>query len=357
MPVTLKCKSRLWILGQTLLVAMLPLAACAAEVNRRWQRLPSLPDRYGVAGAFAGMAGGQLLVAGGTNFPEIKPWDGGKKIWHDTVYALANPNGKWREVGKLPRALGYGVSATVGDGVVCIGGSDVNQHYPDCFKLTVVEGRLRVQSLPALPIPLANAAGVTIGEVIYVCGGSDKPGEQSALNRLFALDLSANRPAWNELEPCPGRPRLLPVAAAVNGSFYLVGGADIVMRESKLVREYLADAWRYEPVTGWQQLARLPKPVVAAPSPAPVVGDSFFIMGGDDGSRVGFQPVQKHPGFSDEMFAYDTRRGEWRRAGKIKAPRVTTPVAWWQERWVIPSGEVRPGVRSPEVWAVTIAHQ
>ena len=25
-------------------------------------------------------------------------------------------------------------------------------------------------------------------------------------------------------------------------------------------------------------------------------------------------------------------------------------LGWWQGGWVLPSGEVRPGVRSPEVW-------
>ena len=37
--------------------------------------------------------------------------------------------------------------------------------------------------------------------------------------------------------------------------------------------------------------------------------------------------------------------------GKTPAPHVTTPAANWRGRWVIPSGEVRPGVRSPEVWS------
>jgi hypothetical protein len=30
---------------------------------------------------------------------------------------------------------------------------------------------------------------------------------------------------------------------------------------------------------------------------------------------------------------------------------VTTPAVRWHNRIVIPSGEMRPGIRSPEVWA------
>ena len=36
--------------------------------------------------------------------------------------------------------------------------------------------------------------------------------------------------------------------------------------------------------------------------------------------------------------------------GALPAARVTTPCVYWAGSWVIPSGEVRPGVCSPEVW-------
>lgn len=319
-----------------------------------WRPLPALPDREGFAGAFAGVSAGSLLVAGGANFPQQKPWAGGKKIWHDTVFALDQPDGQWRVAGRLPRPLGYGVSVTVRAGVVCIGGSDADRHYADCFWLTLENGRARTRLLPALPLPLANMGGAAIGDVIYIGGGSDRPGELAALGRLFALDLAAPNAAWKELEPCPGRPRLMPVAAAVDGCFYLAGGVDIIEVEGRKAREYLSDVWCYQPGRGWRRAGNLPKPVAAAPSPAPVVGSTFYVVGGDDGSLAGFQPVEKHPGFPGELRAYDARAGQWRRLEKIPAPRATLPAVWWQGGFVLPSGEVRPGVRSPEVWWLQI---
>ena len=80
-----------------------------------WERLPDLPSKLGLAGAFAGVADGYLLVAGGANFPDQMPWDGGIKKWHDTVYALDKPDGAWSIVGQLPIPLGYGVSVTTTD--------------------------------------------------------------------------------------------------------------------------------------------------------------------------------------------------------------------------------------------------
>ena len=76
----------------------------------------------------------------------------------------------------------------------------------------------------------------------------------------------------------------------------------------------------------------------------------FLLLGGDDGSRTGFQPLAQHPGFPATILAYDAESDTWRENGKVPAPRVTVPTAYWRDRVVIPSGELRPGVRSPEVW-------
>src|SRR5690606_22493000 len=93
------------------------------------------------------------------------------------------------------------------------------------------------------------------------------------------------------------------------------------------------------------------RPVAAAPSPAPVVNGEILLLPGDDGSLAGFQPVAGHPGFSRRMLAYDIRRDAWREAGEAPFALVTTSCVAWRGRLVVPGGEVRPGVRSPEVWA------
>ena len=89
------------------------LTGSAAEPGR-WTALPALPDKEGFASMFAGVSGGALLAAGGANFPDKRPWEGGKKVWYDTVFVLAKPDGQWQFAGKLPRPLGYGVSVTHG---------------------------------------------------------------------------------------------------------------------------------------------------------------------------------------------------------------------------------------------------
>lgn len=316
-----------------------------------WSKLPSLPDPLGVAGPFAGVSGGTLLVAGGANFPDKMPWEGGKKVWHGTVHALSATNAAWQVAGHLPQPLAYGVSVSFQGRVLCVGGSDADRHYAGAFFLGWEAGRLTVTPVAPLPLPLANAAGAVVGETVFVAGGSEAPGEQAATRRCFAFERAGAEWRWRELEPLPGAARILPTAAVVEGAFHLLGGAALEAVDGQVKRVPLREVWRYRPGQGWDRRPDLPKPAVACPSPAPVNGPRLFLVGGDDGSRVGGLPAT-HPGFPTAIVSYDAHRGtsEWR--GETPASRATAPVVEWAGRWVIPSGEVRPGVRSPEVWTL-----
>ena len=101
--------------------------------------------------------------------------------------------------------------------------------------------------------------------------------------------------------------------------------------------------------SGWKQLEDLPTPIVAAPSPAPGNDDGFYLLGGDDGTQLTAKP-NDHKGFSKTIFRYDVAKDAWTKSGEVKAPRVTVPCIRWNDSWVIPSGELKPGVRSPDVW-------
>lgn len=326
---------------------------CADE-TLTWKQLPPLPDALGVAAPFAGVSGGALLVAGGANFPDKMPWAGGKKAWLDRVWILEKPDGAWRAAGKLPRPLGYGVCVTHRDAVVCAGGSDAERHYADVFRLMWKDGALTTAPLPPLPIALSGASGALAGETLFIACGAKKPGEQAATNRAFAFDLTAKNPAWRELPPLPGKARILAAAAVHDGAFYVFGGAALEPNaQGKIARIYLRDAWSFRAEQGWHKLADLPKPGVAAPSPAPFFDGKFLLIAGDDGSRTGFTPVEKHPGFPKSILAYDPALDRWSTFGETPAPRATVPAVEWRGQFIIPSGEVRPGVRSPEVWALS----
>ena len=325
------------------IVCLLVLPAAPLVVAGEWERLSSLPDKEGFAGPFAGVSNGALVVAGGANFPD-------KKVWSDAVFVLEKPEGKWTVGGKLPRPLGYGVSATHGGGVVCVGGSDADRHYADAFRLDWTDGKLVTTELPPLPKPLANGCGALVGDTLYVASVQAKPDSPNPSKAAWRLDLSAKEPKWERVDDCPGGGRVLAVAAGFDGSFWLVGGVDLVAGKGGMVeRRYLSDAYRYTPGEGWQRVADLPRPVAAAPAPAPSDASGFYVLGGDDGSQVGVTP-DTHRGFGKRVLRYNPGTAQWADAGELPAPRVTVPVVRWGRSWVVPGGEVRPGVRSPEVW-------
>jgi N-acetylneuraminic acid mutarotase len=52
------------------------------------------------------------------------------------------------------------------------------------------------------------------------------------------------------------------------------------------------------------------------------------------------------------MLVYNAQTQTWDTAGVAPFSHVTVPAVTWNRLHVIPSGEIRPGVRSPAVWAV-----
>lgn len=323
-----------------------------------WDTLPSLPDPVGVAGAFAGLSGGSLLVAGGAQFPERPPWEGGTKRWKDMVHILtpASRTGVWHRSIPLPHPVAYGVSLTIPDGVLCIGGGDARSHFREVFLLRWDPALRRVVHRPCspLPIPLAFMAGALLEDTAIVACGAQAPGEQAASARVFALNTARPEEPWRELPSMPGEPRILPIAGARDGAVYVFGGCALRPHGETTCRVYLRDGWKWRADSGWQAVAPLPTPLAAGPSPAAALGESLLlVLGGDDGTRTG-QPPAEHPGFDGRTWAYDARIDAWMDRGALPATHVTTPLVPVpgtdgdaDEAWLIPSGEVRPGVRSP----------
>jgi N-acetylneuraminate epimerase len=332
-------------------------AAHAQSESRKqgWRQLPAIPDPLGFAAPFAGVSGGALILAGGANFPGALPWEGGTKVWHDSVFVLPRPNGEWLIGFKLPRPLGYGVSVTTPKGVLCAGGSDAGEHFREVFLISWRNGKIETKPLPSLPRPMANGCGALAGHTIYLAGGTEKPDATNALKTFWALDLKDSKGKWRELESWPGPARMLAVAGARGSAFYLFSGVDLAGDAAgKPARRYLKDAYCFAPGKGWKRIADLPRAAAAAPSPAINGREELLVVSGDDGKFIDFEPKSAHPGFPKDMLAYDTGADHWTRLGDSPLSRATAPVVEWAGLAVIPNGESRPGRRTPEVWGLRI---
>jgi N-acetylneuraminic acid mutarotase len=235
--------------------------------------------------------------------------------------------------------------------VICIGGSDSQRHYAEVFSLSWSRGKIHTTDLPSLPKPCANMCGAILGNKIYIAGGLENPDSTNALKIFWSFNLKKPEAGWRELEPWPGPERMLAVAGAMNGKFYIFGGADLKKGvDGKLVREWLRDAYCFTPGKGWKRIADLPRAAVAAPSPAPILDNSLLVLGGDDGSQVDTPPTE-HRGFPHDILAYEIKTDSWKKIGEMPFALVTTPSANLNERIIIPGGEARPGIRSANVWA------
>jgi N-acetylneuraminate epimerase len=334
---------------------MLLMVSASTAQGLSFSRLPDLPDREGFAGMFAGTSGDALIVAGGANFPEKRPWEGGAKVWRDEVWLLASPKAEWKMTGHLPLALAYGVSAVFQDEIICAGGSNAEGHHSDCFALRFADGKLSRRNLPPLPSPCANHCGAMVDGTLFVAGGIGKPDATTALHTFWSLDLRTKNGNWISLPSWPGKERMLSVSGSLNGAFYVFGGAALhADADGKPEREWLNDAFRFTPRAGWEKLPAMPRVVVAAPTPAPVGSSSLYLVSGDDGSKFGFKPETEHPGFPRDALRFDAGENRWVNAGPVPFSRATVPTAWWRGSYVIPNGEARPGYRTNEVWQLDL---
>jgi N-acetylneuraminate epimerase len=335
------------------LIQILSLVATLSAPAADWTSLTPLPDAEGFAAPFAGVSGGALIVAGGANIPEDKWAEKFTKVWRDKIFVLERPDSKtWLTGFTLPRPLGYGVSFTVDEGVWCFGGSDSERHYADGFRLDWRKGKVQISTLPILPKPCANACGALVGRTLYIAGGIQTPASTTALSTFWALDLESKPLKWKELPTWPGPARMLAVAGSAEGSFFLFSGASLSLGpDGKAQRQYLTDAYRYDAERGWSPIAELPRAAVAAASPAWSDGGEMQIFSGDDGANVSFTPVKQHPGFPRDTLSYDIASDTWSTIPGLPFSRATVPTVQWGDQCILPNGEVRPRLRTPEVWS------
>jgi len=327
--------------------------------------LPALPDSIGVAGPFAGVHGDALIVAGGANFPP-PVWDN-DKAWHDQIHVLLREDGQyvWKQGGRLPRPIAYGASVSTSVGVLCIGGNDGRETFSDVFLMQAkpLTGEVTVVDYPSLPQPCAFGSAAIIGEVVYLAAGQSGAGLESATTKMWSLDLAKRNDGsgfqWKEEPSLPGPTRALNLTLAQHDgyeeSIYVISGR----RQEGDEVQFLTDVWQYKPASKtWHPRADVPKCVMAGTG----VGwgqSHLLVLGGADGSKFfqGDELRDDHPGFPKQAWAYHTITDTWVSAGATPQNQVTTIAVKWDDAIIVPSGEIRPRVRTPNVWKVTVIPQ
>lgn len=365
------------------------------DIHLYWDRLSSLPSindkpSPGVAGAFSGISNNQLMIAGGANFPDKPAAENGiKKYWNSIqVMALSNGrSGQWlKTVFHLPYPVAYGASLTLSRGIVCIGGKNDHGYISSVLLLQWNElaQQIGIDHLPGLPQPLASMAAACIGSTIYVAGGENKQGKQDC---FYRIDLGSRHPSWETLPSLPdGGLSDAVLVSQSNGShscIYLLGGRTAEKKGSTI---FYNSIYVFDPINlSWSQRQGIMnvnhQPVGLAAGTGVAIGDRYILLiGGDDGrlfnelalykrnQATALDDMQKqswqqrydslfihHPGFNRVVYLYNTLTDTWTAAGSLPFPaQVTTNLISYKGKIIIPCGEIRPGVRTPDIMSARI---
>ena len=352
------------------LIVVSILAALASSAQSQsadfleWAPLATLPpnpgqaEQLGTAGPFVGVHNDHLIVAGGANFP--KPVWENDKVWYAHVWAYDLKGEKW-----LPStatlaggAVAYGTSASTSRGVVCIGGNDGKSVSNKAFLLCVENGAIAQKSLPDAPSALCGSSAAAVGDVVYVAGGTTGLKLETADRVFWKLDLGQEAPKWETIDlpaQIPARAFNMTVAQknASHDCIYIIGGRRVNPKSPGGV-EFLTDVWEYNLATeAWRRRSDIPSPRVAGVA-APLGESHIMVIGGDTGKNF-FQADKlkdNHPGFAKRTLAYHTITDAWVDGGEQPANHVTTPPAVYKGRIIVASGEVRPRVRTPQIWTI-----
>ncbi|HCQ72934.1 MAG TPA: cyclically-permuted mutarotase family protein [Rikenellaceae bacterium] len=391
-----------------LLSAVLLSGSCSSSEDGRisWGRLPDLPNPpsvseylsvpLGVSAPFMGLLGETLVVAGGCNFPDKPVADGGCKRFYDEIWALdlsGNANA-WKLVGHLPRALAYGCSVTTPSGIVCVGGNDSERSFAECFSLRWSADRSEIVAHPlqSLPCTVDNSSTAFSSGSVFVAGGNCD-GQPSRM--VFRGDLSPEGDSiqWNKMSDFPGPARVQPVLAAIGSGtdlqVCLAGGFQ--PGDNKVPPQIPSNVlvWKENE---WTEVSSLPTLSDGSPrtltggcavamadnsvlffggvnydcffaavdrprciAEAEAAGDSLTVAKLKEEGREYLRHDVSWYKFNDDLWLYNIASGEWKCLGTNESlARAGAGAVICENNVFIVCGELKPGIRTPQVSVVTI---
>lgn len=318
-----------------LALSMLLLISCGRSTEV--VQLPSLPGS-GLSGLYAGEIGGALYVAGGCNFPDKPVTEGGKKVFHSDVWKL---NGEeWVKAGELPEPCAYGAYISTDEGLMILGGANSEGTLDAAWLLTAED----ISTLPALPKPLEQAAWCSYNGAIYLAGGMSCGTPSLEVFRL--VDGT-----WSVAAMLP-RPLVQGIACTDEGMLNIFGGFDPLAKEA---------------VKGGYAISLGDGGITELQADVTFVGSAALdglACGGCDADvfthalhlppeevrDYQLQPVEYYR-FRSQLLSFGA--DGWSMVADHPAlARAGAALARFQDGLVSVGGELKPGIRTPEVWMI-----
>jgi len=337
----------------------------------------------GFAGAINGVHQNALIVAGGANFPDKMPWEGGQKKYHNTIHLLEKKgdNYVWNtEVDSyLPEPIAYcGVTST-DLGVVYAGGENKKGLSQKAYllKWTKAKNEISLHHLPDLPKPLTNIALSNYEKMVYAVGGDET---QHSSKDFYSLNLNQEQLEWKKLADLP---LALAHATAVvqetkEGPCLFVFGGRTKTTSGISVLHSTTFSYNFNQKK-WKEVASINDGNTimnySAGAAIPMGISKVLLLGGDNGqifhqietylSKIALtettqekevliaqknELVTHHQGFYRGILAYDTVTDSWEKIGELPfLTPVTTTACLWDDGLVLSNGEIKPGIRTPNI--------
>jgi len=329
-------------------------------------KLPTINKDYalGVSGAFGGLIGNKLILAGGYNYPgnELHN-DVAKQYYKDIIVGTINPKNKklsWKRLGELPKGISNGAAVATDEALYIIGGRDDKEAMATCIEIKLENKALTCKTISQLPVTVSDAGAVYLEDYLYVVGGIQN-GQPS--NDVYRMNLKGDRSKWEKLPAFPEEPRIQPIVAAQkDGSgktmLYLWSGFNGWGKGAALT----CGGYKYNPATKeWKGLG------------APLKNEKRVYLGGGNAVALGDDRIIAFGGFSyeillnnlinpsadynshdvdwykhnQEVYCYNTRTGKWSSIGSLPS-LGTVHAAYAKSDGVVYniSGELKPGVNT-----------
>ncbi|MBP6446691.1 MAG: hypothetical protein KA341_07785 [Saprospiraceae bacterium] len=362
----------------------------------KWDTLAILPDdksgkpHIGIAGPVAGIVGDMVIVAGGANFPENPPWTGGKKKYHDKIYILKKKEKNqyhWVEdfSAKLNYPIAYPANVPYKKGFISVGGENDNGVLKSVIFFQWLNDELSMTTLPELPIGLTSCSAVCIKDRLYVAGGNSG---KTSLRSAFVMDLSETVKKWTSIDDMPFALENAVAAVCHDGEsqkLFLLGGRYKLPYDKTTT--FSDKVLKYDPkLNKWSTFdfknENGEKLKLAAGTGVAISKSKIVIFGGDKGiifnkievfnnklSEPDLEDREKvnnekigvltnHEGFETHIYTFNAIKNICQKSGTIPdMAQVTTSAFYWDKAIVIPSGEIKPGVRTPVIRSIKLQHK
>ncbi|OXB11260.1 galactose oxidase [Flavobacterium plurextorum] len=353
-----------------------------------WQKAAQLQNEdgslsLGFAGPINGVYNDVFITAGGANFPDKMPWEGGKKHYSKEIHVLEKIKDQYQWNKKnsfsLPEPIAYSGSTSTSLGIVYVGGENENGLSKKAYllKWNSKLNEIELQSLPDFPIAVTNIALTSLNNIVYAIGG-DEAAKSSDL--VFSIDLNAAESEWKSL---PKLPFALANSVAViqkdknETNIYIIGGRTKTpsgisdLHNTTLAFNLKSQTWESKAIiTDGKNTTNF-----SAGAGVALGNQYILITGGDNGTtfhkiETYLSQISKasseeekskliaeknilnttHKGFYNAVLLYNTQTNKWSKIGELPfLAHVTTPAVLWNNKIVLSNGEIKPGIRTPNV--------